>query len=397
MVTTVRRYDHGQALHCDPSRTDGVAMQVGPDGFLRADVRPARTGVQIYQDSDGNRWGELRTEDEVFSEESLRSFDLTTVTNDHPADFVNANNVRDVQVGTIGTGARRDGRFVRTSLVITDAETIRAVMDGKMQVSCGYTAQVISDSGVADDGTPFAGRQTNIRINHVAIVDKGRAGPECSVLARGDAFNIHTTHEVTMQTKTIKLGDSEYTVPEVVADALTNALLQAKKDADDTQPKKDAGAPPFGGKPEEEEESDKAKDKAKDSDSELRAQIDTLTARVRADAETFSARVDARARLVTSAVRILGDAARTDGVSDAEIMRAIVLDVLPGMKDKLDANAGNEGYLRACYDQAIDLHARRKDAVEDTNAAIFKAVSDGGKDVFTEALTAYATRGKAVN
>lgn len=404
-VDSVRRYDYLEPLHCDKHRPDGILMTETPEGFLKADARPARVGVQTYQDAHGNSWGEFRSAGEVFSQDSLRSFDLATITDDHPADFVSASNVKDVQVGTVGSDAKRDGRFVRASIVITDSNVIRAIKDGKRDLSCGYTAQVISDQGTTDDGVSFAARQTNIRINHVAVVSKGRAGPECAVLGRGDAFN--HTHEVIMKTKTIKIGDAEFTVPEAVADAYE---AKAKTDADaigtDTiKQLQDAGALDAKGKvppaflknikgkgKEEEEEEDKGK--SKDSASELRAKVDTLEAQAKAHADSFNTRVDARSKLVTNAVLVLGATHKTDGIADAQLMREVVLKVLPSMEPKLDANKGDSGYLLATYDQAMDLHARRDQATLDNNSAIYDAMNNGAADPFTDALTKYAKRGK---
>ncbi len=389
----VRRYDYLEALHTDPRRSDGVLMHETPEGFLRADARPARIGVLEYQDAEGNRWGELRTPGEVFSEDSLRSFDLATVTDDHPVDFVSAANIKDVQVGSVGTDAHRDGRFVRVSIVVTDADTIRAIKDGKRELSCGYTAQVISDDGMAD-GMPFAARQTNIRINHIAVVDKGRAGAECSVLARGDAFHLLTT-EVPMTTKKIKIGDVEHEVPEEVADAY-EATRKKLLDDETLQALQDSGALDAEGQVQLEFLQGKKNDKEpekKDSEAGLRAKVDVLEAKAAADDASFTDRVDARSRLVASATT-LGIA--TEGKTDAAIMREIVIKELPSMADKLDANKDDAGYLRATYDQAMDLRTRRDAEVRNTNEVIFEALKGDGKgDIFEDALTSYANRGKA--
>jgi hypothetical protein len=73
-------------------------------------------------------------------------------------------------------------------------------------------------------------------------------------------------------------------------------------------------------------------------------------------------------------------------------MRAIVLEVVPTVKDRLESNKADAGYLRCAYEQAMELHARRDVAVQDTNVAIFDAVNNGGGDSLLEALTHYNTR-----
>lgn len=408
--TAVRRFDFNLgALHTDAERSDGILMHEDKTtGFLRGEARMARTGVQQYGDAEGNVWGEYRDASEVFSEDSLRSYDLAVVTDDHPAQFVTLKNREAVDKGAVGTDARPDsGKFVRASLVVRDADTIRAIKAGKRDLSMGYTATVLVSPGVTEDGIPFAGRQTNIRINHAAIVDKGRAGPECGVeLARGDAFTI-TTEVTLMKTKKIKLADgTEHVVPIEVADAYVAAqnLVSVTVDGEtclvpklvaDAMDAKGSKAPPFGKKPEEEEEGgDDEAAKSGDSDSSLRAKVDMLETKAAEDADTFNARVDARSKLVTDARDVLGRDYKTDGVNDAALMRSIVLKVSPRMETKLDANKGDAGYLRCAYDEAMDLHARRDAAERDTGTTIFDAMNDGaeGGDAFLDALKHYNKR-----
>lgn len=355
----VRRFDYLE-FHQDPTRTDGAHYtKDSATGFLRADARPARTGVQTYRDGQGNAWGELRTDDEVFHPDSLASYSLAVVTNDHPAEFVSTRNVKDVAVGSVGD-AKRDGRFVRVPLVIQDAATIRAIEDGKVQLSCGYTAVVVRDSGEFQ-GQRYAGRQTNIRINHVALVDRGRAGPECSVLARGDAFHL-PTDEVAMKTVKIKIGDQEFEVPEQVRDA-----FEAKRDNPDL--------------------------------AELQGKLDVVTAKLEAQEQSFSARVDERSQLVAAAQRHGVPTTDEKGArSDAAIMADVVVKALPSMATKLEQHKGDAGYLRACFDQAVEMCARRDEETARANTVLFDALKGDGKtDPFEDALTSYANRAKGDN
>ncbi len=179
------RVDYLGEIHTDPSRTDGVLARIDENtGFLHADARLTRTGVFEYGDREGNRWGELRTAEEVFDTASMRSFEMVVVTDEHPANFVSTQNVADVQKGHAGNNVRRDGDFMVASITITDADLIERIRKGKQELSCGYWATVIADEGEAD-GLSYRGKHTNIRGNHVAVVDRGRAGPECRLLVDG--------------------------------------------------------------------------------------------------------------------------------------------------------------------------------------------------------------------
>jgi hypothetical protein len=82
---------------------------------------------------------------------------------------------------------------------------------------------------------------------------------------------------------------------------------------------------------------------------------------------------------VTTARDILGAEAKTDGVSDAEIMRAAILAVSPTLAPRLDNNADDLGYLRASFDSAVDLHRSRATAEADTMAALFATANPEAK------------------
>jgi hypothetical protein len=356
-MKTVRRIDRSLGLiHLDPQRLDGVLATVDEStGFLRVDARITRTGVFKYSDKDGNEWGELRTADQVFDSKAMSSFQLTPLTDDHPPEFVDHTNIRDVQVGSVGD-IRRDGAFLLASIVVTDRATIQKIYDGKVELSCGYTAAVVMESGTTDDGVSFAARQTNIRGNHTALVLQGRAGSECALLVdRGDAFT--TLQEVSpMKTRTIKIGDVEHVVPETVADA-----IEAERKVRDDAKKRADVENPFAKKEGKEEDEDEDEDEekegeGKDDKADLRAQLDKLQAKVDArevDAKNEPSRIDARVELVADAREVLGADVATRGVNDTALQRQIVLTVRPSLKARLDANKSAD-YLLASYEDAME-------------------------------------------
>jgi hypothetical protein len=150
-----------------------------PEGYLICvNVPIARTGTQDYaQDEigqDGDRLIKVyRPEEEVFSEATMASFEGMPVTNDHPddPDGVNIDNWHFLNKGHCehvrrGTGKDRD--LLIADLVINDPQTIEDVENGKREISCGYTYELCEEDG------KYVQRQ--IRGNHIAIVDRGRAG-----------------------------------------------------------------------------------------------------------------------------------------------------------------------------------------------------------------------------
>lgn len=174
---------------CDALTLDAPKRMNG--GFVAVRAKAARTGVYAYAGREvdpDNKHGlrdqsvvhVLRDEQTVFDETSARSFIGKPITDDHPAQAVTADNWRDHARGTV-MGAMRDGEYLAFDLLLTDAGAIGKVDAGKRELSNGYTADLEYGSFTAADGTLCQARQTRIVGNHVALVDRGRAGGECAI------------------------------------------------------------------------------------------------------------------------------------------------------------------------------------------------------------------------
>ena len=155
-----------------------------PEGYLLClNVPVARTGTQDYLPEElGLPPGSsfipvLRPEEEVFSPETVASFEGMPVTNDHPPDGVDVSNIRALQKGhahNVRRGSGEESDLLLADLIITDPDLISAVLeDGKREISCGYTYELCEENGRYI--------QRKIRGNHVAVVDAGRAGPRVSI------------------------------------------------------------------------------------------------------------------------------------------------------------------------------------------------------------------------
>lgn len=163
------------------------------DGYMAVHAKAARAGVYQYLgrevDPEGKTFAAdqvvnvYRPEEEVFDKASLGSFVGKPITDNHPSERVTADNWRRLARGTV-MGAARDGEFVGFDLAFLDSDTIRAVDSGKRELSNGYSCDFSFEDGTAPDGTAYQAVQRNIRGNHVALVDKGRAGSTCRI---GDA------------------------------------------------------------------------------------------------------------------------------------------------------------------------------------------------------------------
>lgn len=172
-----------------------VKARFDENGFLVDTPVVARVGVQTYITPDGKERREFRPAREVFKAESLASYQGKPVTIGHVT--VNSDNARGVVVGAVsGSGERSDAAVV-VPLTIYDKEAIEAAKAGRAgELSVGYTTEDVNIAGWGsnetgeykldgeyesqDDIPPewvrFDALQTNIVVNHVALVYKGRAG-----------------------------------------------------------------------------------------------------------------------------------------------------------------------------------------------------------------------------
>ena len=163
----------------------GPKQSLTPEGFLLCEEVPlARTGVMLYgPDETPIKSGPdgvvkiMREVNDVFTPETIASAQGKPVTNDHPDNDVTPENWRDLCLGTMlnvrrGTGVMDD--LLIGDLLITTLDGIEAVRGGKTEVSLGYEADY-------DETGPGTGKQTNIIVNHIALVDQGRCGPRCAI------------------------------------------------------------------------------------------------------------------------------------------------------------------------------------------------------------------------
>lgn len=114
---------------------------------------------------------------------SVETFNFLTVTDQHPDEDVTTKNFRDYAVGLSTDAKFKDGHIVSSSLVITDSDTIVLLQSNSnsMELSVGYTAEVVYESGVTKDGEEYDGYFKNYVANHIALVEKGRCGGSCKL------------------------------------------------------------------------------------------------------------------------------------------------------------------------------------------------------------------------
>ena len=337
------------------------------DGYLVADARVARTGIQTYL---GTELGKpempivrvYRPENAVFSQDAMHSYAHRPVTNDHPASQVDATNWKDVAIGNTGGEVVRDGEFVRVPLVLMDGAAIADYESGKRELSMGYDAKIEFTNGVTDSGEQYDAIVTSMKMNHLALVNKARGGEQLRIgdsPAPGAGLSGQD-----------KGGHTAMTMKQVMVDGLTvetthqgaQAIEKLQKDLADsasvTQALKDAHAAALAQKD---------------------AEIDALKSKVLTDAQ-IEARAIARADLLAKA-KAVHDADYT-GKADSEIRRAVVIAKL--------GDAAIAGKADAYIDARFDILVEDAASTDPVRKAIGDATRAGATQVQDAAAQARA-------
>jgi len=148
------------------------------NGYLVTTARMGRVGSMQYLGEEiGKQSGQVfdvyTDEQDLFSEETIKSFEGKPVTIEHPEEMeVNASNWKELSVGHI-SNIRRDGDFLIGDVVINDTKAIQIVQKGKIELSFGYDAELVEADGKI--------KKVDIKGNHLAIVDEGRCGDKCKL------------------------------------------------------------------------------------------------------------------------------------------------------------------------------------------------------------------------
>lgn len=217
-LNDVARFDRGQ-VKGDAFITD--------EGYIKANAIVTRTGVFLYKNPDGTIRKELRHPDEVFKTDSLDSMKMIPVTNGHPEErLVSAENAKRLAIGYTGETITQDGEFVLSNLVITDLASIKDVTErNRRELSLGYTVDLIPEEG-SYNGQPYNFRQSNIKYNHLSIVDNARAGSEARIAL--DSFDAEEIliEEADMAKRKVKIDDDEILMEDNVANQVEQLLAR---------------------------------------------------------------------------------------------------------------------------------------------------------------------------
>jgi len=349
-------------------------------GFLRSDAFVTRIGVFRYLNADGSIRRELRLPEEVFSPESLATLDLVPVTREHPPTLVTDDNARDYQVGTTGQGAEQNDRFVKTTVQITDRETINDVDSNKRRdLSCGYTCDKEMTPGVTKgiqgvrDGVKYDLIQRNIRYNHVATTTHGRAGPEVAI-PRFDSMDDDIAFMVTdsvddkrkskpttgaSKMETIRIDGVDHEVSKQTAQAFAKYVADGRTEKESLQ-----------------KALDKEKARADAAEDALKAEkkkVEDTEAKLKeaTDPKAVQDAVEARVKLVSDAMTVLRAHEADKDKDGKEINIAVMTDseirltAIKGACSEFNADGHSDEYLKCRFDLAVEAAQDKSAANQD--------------------------------
>lgn len=354
------------------------AVRKTSDGYLVADAAVARTGIQHYLGSEVGKPDMsvvrvYRPSDSVFAKDAMKSYAHRPMTNDHPSDPVSSDNWKDLAIGQTGGDVMRDGDYVRVPLVLMDQAAINDWESGKVELSMGYSADIVFGAGVTDSGEAYDAIQTNLKMNHLALVNRARGGDKLRI---GDTRNPGV---ISPAQSTIEGGHMADNTRKVMFDGLEIEVTPQGAQAIDKLTAKVADA--------ESRSlalvSEHAKAIAtKDADIAKRdAEIDSLKAKVM-DAAALDAAVTARADLIASA-KLVADQDYA-GKNAAEIRS---MAVAAKFGDAAVSGKSAE-YIEARFD--IALADAESDPVQkmfsDNKGAVQTNVRDNGQSAYEQRL-----------
>lgn len=320
-------------------------------GFLYVYRVPiAGAMVQKYVKSDGSEEMEAKLPEEILSDSTVSSANSKPVTDGHHG-LVTKDNSHDLMKGFTASNGHVEGNMLYNDITITDPNLISQIKNGsKRELSIGFETQMDPTSGTYN-GTRYDAVQRNIRINHVAVVPKGRAGHEVRLI--GDSAEAVDQVEPSeekgnqMETRVVRADGQNITVAADDVEKITKLdadnSAKAKQIADlDAQIKKLQS--------EKAQLQGDADASAKKAD-EAQAKADSLEAdnkKIKEEFDKYKADgVEKKLELIDKVKSFVGDEYDYHGKSD----RDMKIDAVKAIKgDSVDFTDKSDTYVQAAFD-----------------------------------------------
>lgn len=364
----IRRFDN-----IDHSEWMTTPFERTTEGFLKGRAIVTCCGVFTYKRADGTLQRELRLPEEVFAPATLESLKLKPVTLNHPTELVTPENADMLQVGSLGDNPSStnqeynwngestdwkkltDGLNVAVDMIITKKDAIDAVINGKQGLSMGYTCDIeTAEPGSTWCGVEYDYIQRNIKYNHCAIVDAGRAGDNAKIELRVDSADavledkLVTKDGGTKMLKKINLDGIDYEAEESVIKALNTEKKRADDAVAELSKFKEDSAKELSVMTAERDTQKERADKAEEDLAKAKAEA--------LDSTKLDEAVNARIELYKNAEKA-GVEVKND-MKDADIKKAVIAKVFP----KANLDGKDSAYIDARYDATVEMLAERADS-----------------------------------
>lgn len=205
------------------------------EGYLVDHPILTSCGIFEYTNPDGSIRRELRLPKYVFDEKSLKTYRGKPIIITHEAGVVDKNNVEKEQIGTILSDGYEDGEDVRAEIIVHDTDSMKKC--GLKELSLGYNLDLVEESGVWN-GEQYDAIQTNIVINHLALVASARAGEQARLNIDGsDEHELKGGKAMTRVTNYHHNDDGAMSPEELEKAIAAYKARKAERSADKEEPK----------------------------------------------------------------------------------------------------------------------------------------------------------------
>ena len=300
------------------------------EGYLRGEAVVSRSGVFKYRNADGSIRGELRHPDEIFHKDSLDTIKMIPITNNHPPEFVDVDNAHKYQVGYTGESYNVIDDKVVVSMTVTHKDAIDAITSGKLELSMGYSVNLEPENGIYKE-EKYDFRQLAPKYNHLAIVEKGRAGSEAR-------FRFDSASELIEE-------------PIIIKQKKDNMSEEKKGESVDLKA-----------------ENERLKKKIEGLEAKLQEQKKDNSYLILSN-EMIEKKVIDRVDLLIKAEPFLKDVASYHKHSDREIMETSMNSI---RNDNADLKKHSDEYIKGMFDSFVAANAQKKEPRHDSLFEVIK-------------------------
>jgi hypothetical protein len=403
METSVCRYDFAAI----------TGTETTEEGYLKVWAKAARTGTQAYTRADGSRVLEYRPPSEVSNPDSLNTFGMKPATWGHPPSLLNTENTKQYQIGYTGSQVRYNDGFVEVAIVLTDKDSIEKVKRGDArEVSAGYRVDFDPTPGETPEGEKYVGVQRKIRVNHIAVVPRGRAGSEVRLLMdRMDAADAVSTSEQTSQPTqpqlskpmaSITLDGLELDLPVEAASAIQSHLREVQRRLDASEAERTSLSERCDSLAGEIETLAYEKEQAEERATNLQARVDEAPSEARLDQAQIDELVAKRLDTLRHLAPAFEEDFKFDGIEDEALFRQAFTN-LTGSEPREDAepayiNGVVDGLLSrldeedASEEEAPEEVVAEEPARADSTVELREALSSTQRPSTDSSTTSYRAR-----